>query len=142
MKKHKATQEHEDFTKLKQLQQILKTLSATHEAHNVVIESENSGDEINVSFTLKRIKNTDSLKIRGALRYRFVKPTYRAKPSELFYPRGEDCGVVFFRREVADMYHGLTDKARNDISNVIASLLELAQAADLRKGTFVVSEAN
>ena len=42
---------------IKQIQQILKTLRATHEAHNVVIESENSGDEINVSFTLKRIKD-------------------------------------------------------------------------------------
>ena len=122
---------------IKQIQQILKTLRATHEAHNVVIESENSGDEINVSFTLKRIDNP--VKIRGQLRYRFVKPTYRAKPSELFYTRG-DCGVVFFRREVAELYHGLTDKQKNDVSEIVALMLDCAQATALKKGVISVPE--
>ena len=139
MKKHTATQEHEDFTKLKQLQRLILSLKATHEAHNVSFETKNAGNEIiiSLSFRLKRIDNP--VKIRGQLRYRFVKPTYRAKPSELFYTRG-NCGVVFFRREVADMFRGLTDKQRNDVSEIVALMLDCAQATALKRGVISVPE--
>ena len=92
----------------------------------------------NMEDTIKqRIDNP--IKIRGQLRYRFVKPTYRAKPSELFYTRG-DCGVVFFRREVAELFRGLTDKQRNDVAEIVALMLDCAQATALKKGVISVPE--